>query len=515
MLKRNFLPPLALGILLCILSSPAFAVSVRPLSFHFVLEPGDVEEFELILTPGGRQETVTLNFYHPTQQITGGLSYEEADPQKHPAIRWVTLDNQVVVPPDEETRIVGEIQVPYGVEGSHTVIVMAEPLVDPSQTGIVLSVRYAVRVVIHVDRPGLRSNAEVLKFGIEPDEENRPILSAHLKNPSSLAYRATGEVTVRDEDRQLVQRVLLRSESASRAGRDETWIYPGAEVLFTGAITEPLFAGTYDLRLFLRYADGRQVIRSETVEVGEEYIDAERMEYIEVTPERVEGELRPGGAATEVVEMRNRTGDPLTVRIGGAEIEPDYPHSLFEAMELQIRGDQEFAIAPRRSGRSVLIFRSPREIEPGGYYGTFQVHVFDAEGEHLETRPVDLSMTIGEAWAYAAEVQALEYQLLGEELVLSAAVQNTGPVHLAPRGRIYLRNAAGEIVRTIPLPLQEGLSSILPQQTGLMTTSVTGVEPGAYVADIRIEYGGEELDAAEYDMIIEEEAPDAGDHEEE
>ncbi len=495
---------LIIMLLLLSITPKSNAVGVRPLVIDLNLSPGDSESFELLLTPGSTQESVELNLYHPTQQITGGLSYEKGDTDKHSAIDWINLEsNEIIVPPDEETRVKGEVNVPYDAAGSHTVVAMIEPVVDEAETGITFRVRYAVRININVDRPGLREEAEVLDFSLQADEENNPLLSVHLNNPSPLHYHAAAEVTVRDEDRRLIERVILRSQAAASAGRDVQRIYPGSEVLFSGQITEPLHPGSYDLQLFMYYSEGRQIIQRKSVELDDEFLDLERMEYVEVEPEAIQETLRPGGSTTQSVSIRNRTGDPLLVQIGGQEIEPDYPHSIFEKVDLQLRGDQEMELDARRSGRTVLVLRTPRDIAEAGYYGTLQVGVFSDSGEHLETREIDMEILIGEEHDYAVEFLDLTTKVFGDEYLFSATVSNKGLVHLAPEARIYLRDESGDIQRTLRLSLQEDVDRILPGMTSHLVTTAGNLEPGEYRAEVRVEHLGEELATDEIPVVLE------------
>ena len=268
-LNKKIYPAIILLIIfIFFLSCSAEAVGVRPLTVDMFLEQGETEEFTLELTPSDAEELVELNLHYPHQDLSGSLSYEVGDPDEHEVINWIDMPDEVTVPPGEEVEVTGEVNVPFDAEGSHTAVIMVEPVVEDEE-GITLQVRYAVRVNIHVDAPGLREDAELLDFDLEADEEDQPLLTAHMENPSQLMYDAAGEVTVRDEDRQLIERVTIETPG----GGEETTIYPGAEVLFEGNITEPLAAGQYDLQAFIYYGDGRQIIERKTVEVGDEFID--------------------------------------------------------------------------------------------------------------------------------------------------------------------------------------------------------------------------------------------------
>ena len=66
------------------------------------------------------------------------------------------------------------------------------------------------------------------------------MIRALVANPSAWDYLVSGEVTVRDSERRLVERIQLNSEAGARANLTETRIYPGSEVEYTGTVTKRL-----------------------------------------------------------------------------------------------------------------------------------------------------------------------------------------------------------------------------------------------------------------------------------
>ena len=499
-----------LGIIICLLLSLLFsfsyivnAVGVRPMKLNLEMKRGETQKFQLELSPEEKQSTVELSLYDLRQQKTGELNYEKGDLDENTVLNWLELPEQVVVPPGEEKTVDIEVSVPYDAKGTHTAIIMVEPKVKKAAQGITIQVRYAVRVNIHIDTPGLRRRAEVTKFKLTSDNQEQPLLQTHIKNPSLLSYKAAGEVTIRGENRQLIERVPIRSQYAAQAGRDETTIYPGSEVIFKGAVTEPLTAGTYDLQLYLYYADGRQLIKRKTVEVGDEFIDPDNLKYIEVDPTHISETLRKGGAHTAPIDIRNRMGDPVQVKIGTQKIKSDYEHSLLDNFKLQIRGGQEFKLEGRRSKRPVLIARAPREdIKEGGYYDKLQINVTDPKsGEKLQTETVNLEMIIGEEFNYSGKIQDLTTKTMENEVLLSATVLNTSNIHFKPKAKIYLIQDE-EIKHTIFLEMPEENQRILPEKTGVLSNYAQDIEPGKYKAEVTLQYQEEEIGKEEFEVEI-------------
>ncbi|MGI6034779.1 MAG: hypothetical protein ACOYCE_03095 [Limnochordia bacterium] len=489
-------------VLLCV-SSTCLALGVRPLVMDLDVDPGHSETFELKLSAGAVQEIVDLNLYQPVQLITGGLDYQEGDPSIYPAINWITLEkNRITIPPEEEGTVRAQLKVPYDAGGSYTVVVMVEPAPGEAKTGITFRVRYAVRVHINVKRAGLRVTADIPEFDLVPDEEMRPVLRARLVNPSPLHYPASGEVTIRDINRRLIERVSVRTQAAWEAGVEETRIYPGAEVLLEGKVTEPLPPGEYDLRLFLRYADGKQVIKSKRVTVKEGDF-AQRITHLRLQPEMIAVNLRPGAAVSQVIQMQNRTDKPLVIKLGARDIASEYPQSVFSSLDVQLRGQGELTLEPHRQDRNVFIFRSTKDLEPGGYYGYLDVYAYSEEEELLETYPIPISVLVGEGWENRAEVLNVDYDYYEGEYLFSVDVKNLSKAHIAPTGTLYLKDDQGVIKRTLRLELLEGVDSILPQRAERLVASVRDVlEHGEYTADIRILDGDVEIGARELPLVI-------------
>ena len=502
MKKRIVLYSSLLLILFMLLSVNLKAIGVRPLIINLEMERGATKEFTLELLPEEAQKTVKFNLYYPQQQISGSLSFKEGNLQKHAFLNWFDIPKEIIIPPQEIKDIKVKISAPYDSYGSHTGIIMIEPKIDEPPNGLAFKVRYAVRVNINIKSPGLKKDIEVPEFGLEVNKENNIVVFALIQNPSSLNYLSHGEVTIRDQNQRLVQRVPIKSQYAYNSGKKETRIYPGSKVNFYGNVTEVLHPGIYNLRLFLYYADGKQKIVSKQVEVGDEFTQEGQIDHIELTPTFIEESIRAGGATTKVLQIRNRTGKQLKIKVGGQEIKPEYKHSLFKDFEVQMRGQNNFTLEPRRTGRSIVILRSPREIKPGGYYGKVQIGVFDQEDNQLESKTVDIGMLVGEEREYDCNIKGITSHKDQEQQIFSVSLQNTGSAHFTPNARVYLKDDNGEIIHTLRLALPEGKSRILPDMTGHLFTTRNDIKPGNYTAEITVMHEGEEITTAEYPILI-------------
>lgn len=502
MSKRSLIIPVVL-FLLVFASIPALAVGVQPLVVDLNLRPGDRETFELILSPTDTQQIVNLTLYQPVQLITGGLTYQEGDADIYPAIDWIEPDStQVVVPPREETKVTGHVEVPFDAAGHHTVVVMVEPQPDEAAAGITFRVRYAVRINLLIERPGLRPRAEIASFELLKDEEGSPTIEMLFRNPTPLQYDAAAEVTIHDESRRLIQRVPLLTAAAQQSGRESTRIYPGAEVLYAGVVTEPLFPGNYDMRLFVRYADGMQVIQNESIAIASgEFVQSERGNRLRIQPEKVDIAIRAGGVASQVVQIENRMRETYDLQYSARDVLPEYSRSIFGAMDIQLRA-QDVQLGDRRTARAVITARSDRNIAPGGYYGYLDVNLLQ-NNEPVESYTIPIHAVVEGQIEYVADILSIHTEELDDEQLYTVDIRNMSAAHISPHGTLYIKNAeSGVIQETIQLSLQEGLDAILPELSGLMVGTAPALKPGEYTAEISVTHGNKAIGTEEFSLTI-------------
>lgn len=481
--------------------SPVQAAAVQPLVFDLYLSPGETSQFEILVSAEETQEIVDMALYSIVQEPDGNLQYIQET--TNPVHDWICLESdQLIIPPGEQHAIQGEVTVPFSAGGTYVLALMVEPQNTHVAGQVTFRFRYAVRVVINVERPGLRPDLSVDDFDILTDDEGLPSARTTILNTSNLLYPIAAEMTVRDENRALIERIVF-GQGDEETGLSEINIYPGAELWLDGNITKPLFPGTYDLRVFVRFANGRQKVYTEqlVVEEGDFAYAAEDI-YLSANTDILEGTMRPGGASSHVLELTNNSNEPITVALSATEIVTDYERSIFEHCSVELRTDDVIEIEPRRTARAVLIVRSAREATDGGYYGYISATAYSQEEEQLGSQDILLKAVVGDEFQYDANVLSTAVSPLPEGLLLSTVVENLSTVDIAPTGVAYLKASTGEIMRTLRLELQEGVDHILPHQSGYLTTDGWQVELGEYTAEIRIFSGSTELTVSEETIIV-------------
>ncbi len=487
-------------------ANEVYAVGVRPLVIEMTVRPGDQRDFVIDLIPDTMEELIELVLYEPVQQLNGGLMYQLPVNPAFSATSWVSFeDNLIRVRPGQESRVSGAVRVPFSASGSHTVVVMVESRPPDEPSGFAFRVRYAVRLRIVVERAGLRPTAELNSLVIGPGERGEPRIAARFHNTSALDYLVSGEVTIRDQDRRLVERVTLRTLAGSSGGSDTTRVYPGAEVEYVGSITRPLPPGEYWFQAFLRYGESGQILKNETIVVNPgEYVfpGFDESAAIAVNPQVAEHQLRGGERKSQVFEFESMVAEPVRVEIALGEILPDYAYSLVDWMEL--RSQPEFVLPARARTRLAMTIAVPRDGEDGSYHGNVTFRAYSTvSGELLSESVVPINVLVGTE--HRPEIQIRSLQALtveGEGTCLSVDLVNSGNIAFMPQISAVISDQAGEFVERVVFELSEEGRGILPQQTKHMMALASLLEPGIYGVEIQAMSGGVEILAEAIEVII-------------
>ena len=501
---RSITLSLVIGILILMASPVTWAFGVRPLVIDLNVKPGDTRDFEIIFNPGNSDETVQLSLYQPVQLLSGNLAYQEPDPEAFPAVNWVKLEkSEIKVYPGEDSSVSGTIKVPFDAGGSHTVVIMAEPEVAADQPGITLIVRYAIRLNIRVDRPGLRTQAELKAFNMIPGAEGEPVIAARIANTSVWDYLVSGEVTIRDSEKRLVERLVLNSEAGARANLTQTRIYPGSEVDFTGTVTKRLSPGDYTLRLFFRYGEHGQIVQTEHITVVEgqyKFPGADEIGAFTVEPESIAMELKAGQQKSQVLQLTSEIQEPSILIISGKDLYPEYPYSPLDWVEL--RGSGQLELRGRGKARVILTIAIPKETADASYNGSLILGAYAPEsGDLLSQKVIPLSILVGDNHVYEVELKSLGAEQVEEGHMLSLDIANTGNVDLRPNADLLISTEAGEFVERAALILVEETEKVMPLQRQQLVGLAQGLERGVYHVKVTVYDGRREIKSGE--MLLE------------
>ena len=489
---------IAVLILLFSYSGSVLAVGLRPLVIDMDLEPGTVEDFAIILSPEETKTVINVSLYQPVQLLDGGLFFEEGDPLQNPAIGWVELDKEkLFLIPGEEEKITGRVRVPFDARGSYMVTIMVEPERQQS-SDIALHFRFAVRLRIRVERPGLRPAAEVKEFTLAAGEEKEPILQALVKNVSAVDYLTAAEATVRDGQGRLVERVELRPERLWAYPQQEILMYPFSELLYIGRVQKYLPPGEYQLRLFFRYATGRQSIVTKTVQIGADDFNFSeaQLAVLQVSPDELSFTGRPGTVSSRALAFENTSGEACILCLTPVNLEYGYAYSIFEHTEFAIRGDNQFLLEPGRKKTAITTVHFPRDAQIQGNYGFLKVDAFKLDGEVLYEQMIPLEAVVSGDHQYKAEVLDFTCKRTGEEVLFSLVLKNTGNIKVFPLGRVVVKDKEGTPITTVELSgAGEEKTPVLPGKLHTLQGTSLQIPPGDYQLEVLIQAEKKELAA--------------------
>ncbi|SJZ32577.1 COG1470 family protein [Selenihalanaerobacter shriftii] len=491
-------------ITILIFTQNGLAVGVKPLVIDLSMQPGDIKEFTLNLTPSGSEELVKLSLYQPVQLTNGSLTYQKSDTESFLAAKWVELENdEVKIYPGQQQTVSGRVKVPFNAGGSHTVVIMVEPQkTTQKKNGIRFMVRYAVRLNIRVDRPGLRSDAKLKDLKLTSGKEGEPIVKARLKNPSAWDYLVLGEATIRDSKRRLVERITLESKSSRK--NSQTRMHPGSKVDYLGEITKRLTSGEYTLRVFFRYGDHGQIIKSKQLDIKEgdfNFPGADEIGAFTVEPKKLNLKLKPGQRKSEIIRLNSEIGENTVVVVDGSEVESKYKYSALEWLKL--RGRRQFTLRGRGKGRAILTTAVPRNVEDGSYHSNINLKAYDSETKKLLTKKqVPVSIVVGKDHSYAVQARSLHTSSIKEGELLSLDLFNNGNIFCSPEAKMIIKDNEDKFVERVKLNLPEGTEEILPLKNQRITGIAKKLTPGKYTAEISIYQGKKELTKLEKEFEV-------------
>ena len=158
----------------------------------------------------------------------------------------------------ETHTIQGEVIIPRSASGSRLYAVLVEEDDEHNKTGLQIKVRYAIVIDVAIKGPRARVKTKLHKLEIVDGT-----ISAWFENHSNKKALLKSQVIVRDQNRRLIDRQLLRTQSAIERQEDYSVVYPNSKVKIL-ALSEKLNAGVYNLLVQSHFNDkSLPVLRSE------------------------------------------------------------------------------------------------------------------------------------------------------------------------------------------------------------------------------------------------------------
>jgi hypothetical protein len=508
-MKRKIVFILAIVLVLNVLMNTAiFAVGVQPLLLELTAKPGDTVPFQMQLVPDAKPEKIILKLYKAIQQPNGDYAYEVPEPGSFPALDWFSIPAEIVTTPGKPSLVKGSVKVPLDAGGTHTVTVMVEPSEpEEKKTGMLFSVRYAIRIHLRVERPGLRPRAEVTMFDMVRSKAGEPMLKVQARNTSQLDYLTSAMITIRDSRKKLRERVELRPELGWSFNYNEWRLLPDSELMYTGSPKEALLPGQYELRLFYRYGNSGQILVTKQLNIkeGDYTYPASKLKFLKVNPTELDFTGKPGTSSMKAVKYENRFNTPVSVMVETADIETDYPYSIRNNTSLEIKGETQFTLEPGRIATNILAVKFPRDGKVQGNYGFLRIKVYtmDENPVLLEESNVTLAAAVSGKYQNKAEATDVSGDWDGEKFLVSAVIKNTGNIRIVPEAKALIRDAAGKVLEVVDLGTEDDVKAgALPNKLVILTGFAEHMKNGKYNVQITISNGEKIIGSSVLNLVV-------------
>jgi len=183
----------------------AFSASLTPARKTFVIQPGNVIEYDLKLTNTSNEEqtvgTALSLFYYSDKGLFNIMPIEELSRNANTVHNWVDVPEAVTIPPGEVGIFPVSIAVPVDAPaGDHLGVIYLEARSDASANGMIgVKSRLASLVIVKVDggTPQMKTG-EVDNFEVSTRENarNTATVSFRFKNTSNEFFRLLSRVSI-------------------------------------------------------------------------------------------------------------------------------------------------------------------------------------------------------------------------------------------------------------------------------------------------------------------------------
>ena len=182
-----------------------------------------------------------------------------------------------------------------------------------------------------------------------------------------------------------------------------------------------------------------------------------------VSPAITEWAAKPGGTETKTVKVINPKDSPIPLRVIAEamivqeEIASE-ERARFDASQWFSISDPYFILKAKETREVKITLKVPKDAEPGGHYATIYFQQF------VPVTGAQQTIVAGQVGvlAFITAKGVVKQQLISPSGVevnykadgtvdFSAALHNTGNVHLLPTGRFVVKDWRGNVLATLPL----------------------------------------------------------------
>ena len=335
-----------------------FAVS--PMMIELKAESREVKEFSFTVF-GKDNADIKLELYNLNQLESGYMEFTKLEAGGLESMgSWIDLELDKFRLRDGETVTVhGTVKIPSRAAGTHLVAIMVEEdIPEKNQGGISVKIRYAVVLNLRIEGRYNRIKTKFSELAVV-DTEDGTYLEGYFLNQSATDNWLFTEVQIRAENKRLLERVALKTESAWQRADVGSRVFPGARVRVYGKITKTFDTGTYIVLVRNKFADKSQSVYRDTIQLTAPQLKrallAENQEAtadlgtVTVNPETLQINIRANGTSFSSFIITNTKKDKVNILL---------PSSLKNLEELGISEfkfyPEVLSVRPNQKSRVVL-----------------------------------------------------------------------------------------------------------------------------------------------------------------
>lgn len=264
-----------MGKILFILTLLSFKVvaadlAVSPLMIELKATAGAESVFDFTVLAKSTAN-IRLTTYDMLQKPSGHMDFVTSDvTEKNSSANWIKLEqSEFVIQAGNQKTIKGSVKLPRNSVGSKLAAIMVEEVRDNAKPqGIKVFVRYAVILNIDVQgrqvRPVIKTSTTELSM-VRIDDE--VFIEGWFTNMSSAEGWLDSEVQVRNAQKRLVDRVVLKTESAWQRSDEMSRVFPGVKVRLFGKISKELAETQYAVMVRNRFAGKMQPVVRQNLDI--------------------------------------------------------------------------------------------------------------------------------------------------------------------------------------------------------------------------------------------------------
>lgn len=180
-------------------------------------------------------------------------------------------------------------------------------------------VNFVVLVILDVTGGRPRVTGEVRDTAIQVND-SIPVVNGTFHNTGSVSVISRMGVIVRDGERKVYDKFILFAIGSEQPD-GQAFVMPEAMRDYVGGGNRKLPSGKYTAEIFAIFgAKKHRVIKAVEFQVqGGQGVETPPLDDIQITPSNIVIEMPPGGVKYQVVELKNRGLNPVTIDLSGTK----------------------------------------------------------------------------------------------------------------------------------------------------------------------------------------------------